>query len=108
LSVVHIDPETGDALTGESAFEQTFLDPANAARQFKLKLGTDDEVLPGKTATDLVAILLAEEKRLIESQTGEAVDGAVLTVPANFTDLQKTAVNQAAETAGYRCATARQ
>lgn len=100
MSVIYIDPTSGKSLIGEDAFEQSFVDPANAVSQFKLKLGSDDRLLADRSATDLVAMLLVEARKHAERQTGESIDAAVVTVPANFMDIQKKAVLKAADIAG--------
>lgn len=100
LSYIYIDPVSGNTLIGEDAFEQMFVDPANGVSGFKLQLGSDETLVANKTAIDLTAMMLVEAKRNAERQTGESVDSAVFTVPANFTDKQKKAVNKAAEIAG--------
>lgn len=47
------------------------------------------------------AHVLAELKRLAEMQLGESITDAVVSVPANFTDVQKTATRDAAIAAGF-------
>lgn len=98
---VHIDPQ-GKCLVGDDAFEQGFVDPKNTAGHFKLKLGLDDQILPGKTAKELAAILVKAAKELVEKVTGESIDAAVVTVPANFSDKQKKALLGACEEAGIK------
>lgn len=100
MCVVYMDAQSGKTLFGDQAYEQSFIDPANAASRFKLKLGTDEKLLAGKTVPEVFAMLLLYVKKFAEQQTGESVDGAVLTVPANFLDAQKKAVLKAAELAG--------
>ncbi|MCG3132488.1 MAG: Chaperone protein DnaK [Phycisphaerae bacterium] len=90
----------GGWLIGQAAREQGFVDPKGVVSNFKLKLGSTEPLLRGKCAEELVAVLLAYQKELMERQTGERVNGGVITVPAEFDDVQKKALLRACELAG--------
>ncbi|QDV89917.1 Chaperone protein DnaK [Phycisphaerae bacterium RAS2] len=98
---VYIDG-SGQCLVGDDAHEQGFVDPQNVVRHFKLSLGSDQKLLGGKNAAELAEILILAAKQFAEKQAGESVDAAVISVPANFTDKQKKALQQACESAGIK------
>lgn len=54
------------------------------------------------SAIDLSSIFLKELVRRVEARQGMKVDGAVITVPAYFTDHEKSNTRKAAERAGIR------
>lgn len=99
LSVLHYSP-TGAPLVGTDAHEQSFVDPDNTARAFKLQLGTTDNVLRGDrhiTATDASADLIGALKSYAETQLDITVAEAVATCPAHFDDAAKQALLEAFE-----------
>lgn len=98
-SVVYYQ-QKGDPLVGTDAYEQGFIDPDNTARNFKLKLGTNENVLNNGqvvTATDATAALIACLKEAMERQLNMIVEECVATCPANFKDDAKQALLEAFE-----------
>ncbi len=99
LTCLYAKPD-GGWLIGDAAYEQSFVDPTRAISAFKLKLGSAEPLLIGHTADELAAVVLRHIKELAEKQTGESVDGAVVTVPVEFDDVQKKSLLRAFELAG--------
>lgn len=64
------------------------------------RLRVGGEVL---TSEEIAAHVLTHMVRLAEAATGEKVDGAVITVPAYFNDMQRQATRDAAEIANLKC-----
>ena len=101
-SVVYY-PQSGDPLVGSDAVEQGYIDPARCVKNFKLKLGTtEDLVQNGRnvTATDATADLICYLKKIAEKQLGIAVKECVVTCPANFRDDSKQALLEACKRNG--------
>jgi len=97
--------KSGEVLVGTDALEQGYVDPARCLRNFKLKLGTTDNLLGNSqvvTATDAAAIVLKYLKKMAEKQLGIEVRECVLTCPANFLDDAKQALLEAADRAGLK------
>lgn len=84
-----VDMATGKA--GKSQFENM-----SASRSFKVDISMGREgILPRAAST----FVLKELKRVAEKDTGETVKDVVISVPAYFTDTQRTATIAAAEAA---------
>src|SRR5580658_5891954 len=125
-SVVSFHP-TGKVLVGEPAKERRIIDPSNTISSIKRLIGRTwdmEEVqrarraLPfelvegpkegvavvarGETYTlpEISAFVLRRAKALAEAALGQTVDRAVITVPANFNDLQRAATKLAGKLAG--------
>lgn len=97
--------QDGQPNVGREAANEALARPEHTLTDFKLELGSDKVLYTtasGKpyTATDCTALVLEKLKRDAEQLIGEAVTGAVVTVPANFQDDQKHALLQAAKQAG--------
>jgi molecular chaperone DnaK len=75
----------------------SFFKPHMGNPQFQLRFGER-----AYSATDLSAIVLRRLKEDAEARLGEAVDRAVITVPAYFADPQRKATIKAGEAAGFR------
>ncbi|RYY94279.1 MAG: Hsp70 family protein [Chitinophagaceae bacterium] len=91
-------------LVGEKAQELIAKDPANVIGSFKRKMGTDEAYfVPASTAfltpIELSAIVLRELKGFVH--TGEAVERAVITIPASFDTIQSNATKKAGYAAGF-------
>ncbi|MCC6190339.1 MAG: Hsp70 family protein [Anaerolineales bacterium] len=102
-SVVGFNP-AGQLLVGTPASNQYVLYPERTVRSIKRKMGTDETVsLLGReyTPAEISAIILREMKRIAETNLGEAVDRAVITVPAYFSDGARQATREAGEIAGF-------
>ena len=104
-SVIHID-RRGNRTVGVRAYDQAILAPENVAQGFKRLMGTStplrfaasgQEMLPEEASAELLRTLVGYA--LLDS--GEAaVDGAVVTIPAAFNQLQSEATLAAAHAAG--------
>jgi len=126
-SVVSILPD-GRILVGQRAKERLVLDPENtffstkrfigrdmrqeenswAATAYPFRIHAGENGVPtvrshGReyTLTDIAGMILAYLKKLAEQATGLPVPQAVITVPANFNDVQRTTTRQAGERAGF-------
>ncbi len=96
-SVVHVS-EDGKTLVGADALEQGYVEPTRCARNFKLKLGTQESVLGNGVKfdpTDATAALIGYLKKHVEQAVGMEVTECVATCPANFRDDQKQALLEA-------------
>lgn len=126
-SVVSILPD-GRILVGQRAKERLVLDPENtffstkrfigrdmrqeenswAATAYPFRIHAGENGVPvvrshGReyTLTDVGGMILAYLKKVAEQATGLPVPQAVITVPANFNDVQRTTTRQAGERAGF-------
>lgn len=102
-SVLYFEPD-GNILYGEDAKSIQAAGDNNAVAFFKRSMGKDTFSVEfyGKTynATDFSAIFLEKIKKEAESQIGEAIDAAVITVPAYFTHKEREATIEAGKKAG--------
>ena len=101
-SAVSVDAG-GEVLVGLAARDRQATRPRDTATVFKRLMGTGKEtVLNGIrfAPEDLSALVLGSLKRDAEAHLGEAVTGAVVTVPAYFNDRQRKATRRAGELAG--------
>jgi molecular chaperone DnaK len=101
-SVVGLTPN-GNLLVGTPARNQYVLYPERTVRSIKRKMGQDVEVLLGDRSykpQEISAMILRELKNGMEAQLGEPVEGAVITVPAYFSDSARQATREAGEIAG--------
>lgn len=125
-SIVSFHP-SGDVLVGDLAKERLFNDPENTIYSvkrligrawdgedvkqvlrrvpFKLVEGKNKELSVATRAGDfsipeLSAFVLRRAKAIAEAALGQKVDKAVVTVPANFNDLQRAATKIAGRLAG--------
>jgi molecular chaperone DnaK len=101
-SVVGLTPN-GNLLVGTPARNQYVLYPERTVRSIKRKMGQDVEVLLGDRSykpQEISAMILRELKNGMEAQLGETVSGAVITVPAYFSDSARQATREAGEIAG--------
>jgi molecular chaperone DnaK len=102
-SVVHLDVR-GNAVIGEAAKNGFAFDPENTALFFKINMGEPGwtKLINGNRydATRLSAYLLRRLKEDTETEVGQNITKAVVTVPAYFSDSQRVATKQAAEIAG--------
>ena len=104
-SVIHID-RRGNRTVGVRAYDQAILAPENVAQGFKRLMGTStklhfaasgEEMLPEEASAELLRTLVGYA--LLDSGDA-AVDGAVVTIPAAFNQLQSEATLAAAHAAG--------
>lgn len=94
----------GTVLYGQEAKDMQLTGDTNTASFFKRSMGRADFATPirGRTydATELSSILLQKLVTEAESQCGEKIDAAVITVPAYFTSLEREATIAAGRKAG--------
>jgi molecular chaperone DnaK len=104
-SVVWIDKKNR-MFVGAPAKERVESDPENAAHEFKLKMGTDEEFTFTESGVkmkphELSSQVLLALKSDVQRSLGEVVENAVITVPAGFEQPQCEATNEAAMLAGF-------
>ncbi len=93
----------GQLLVGEPARRQAVTNPDGTIKNVKRKMGSSEKVTAlGKeyTPQQISAFILQKIKKDAESYLGEAVDKAVITVPAYFNDNQRQATKDAGAIAG--------
>lgn len=104
-SVININ-KSGHRFVGNRAYQQALLSPENVAQRFKRLMGTNTSVgfaasgvtmTPEECSTEIIRMLLAQAKT--ESGEGE-IEGAVITIPAAFNQMQSEATLRAAAAAG--------
>ena len=103
-SVVSIDEE-GNVFVGRTAKERKQLYPESCAATFKRNMGSDRKYeLSGKeyTAEELSSFILRSLKEDAEEYLGEAVEEAVISVPAYFNDMRRKATKRAGALAGLK------
>ena len=101
-SVVSVDDD-GSILVGAAARDRLITHPERTAACFKRSMGTNRRYeLGGKvfTAEDLSSFLLRRLREDAEDYLGEAVDEAVVSVPAYFAEAQRSATKRAGALAG--------
>lgn len=101
-SVVGLAPD-GRLLVGAEAHRQYVLYPERTVRSVKRRMGEDVSLPLGDrawTPVELSAMILRRLKEAAESAVGEPVQRAVITVPAYFSDAQRTATREAGRVAG--------
>jgi molecular chaperone DnaK len=126
-SVVAVNTKTGERLVGQVARRQAIVNPENTIFSIKRFMGrknTDPEVerglelvpyqvtaapngdvrvhMAGKeyAPPEISAMILSKLKADAEAYTGEAINQAVITVPAYFNDSQRNATKDAGKIAG--------
>src|SRR5213075_439249 len=95
--------KSGEVLVGEVAKRQAITNPDRTIRSVKRHMGSAWSVdIDGKkyTAQEISARILQKLKRDAEAYLGDAVNQAVITVPAYFDDAQRTATKEAGQIAG--------
>ncbi len=95
--------DDGSVLVGMAARERQSTHPKQTATAFKRLMGTRQQIRLGKdlwSAEDLSSLVLKSLVADAEAFLGEAVEGAVITVPAYFNDKQRKATRRAGELAG--------
>jgi molecular chaperone DnaK len=103
-SAVYFAPD-GSIIIGTEALNAGFAEPQRLVVNWKRDMGTDKPLHTddnGKVyaAKDILAILLADAKENIEAKTDTVVNQAVVTVPANYNDLQKRHTIEAGKSVG--------
>lgn len=103
-SAIYFAPE-GEVILGAEAENLMLCEPDRGVLHWKRYIGSDDVLHrtdDGKEyrAVDCARIYLEQVKAAYEKATGEILRKAVLSVPANYNDRQKTETRQAAEAVG--------
>ncbi len=101
-SVVHLT-EDGEAVVGDGAVNQLLMQPERTKREVKKQMGTNDPIKLGDAAynpQEVSAMILQKLVTDAEQRLGGSVSNAVITVPAYFTDRQRSATREAGEIAG--------
>ena len=94
---------TGELLIGTPARNQQLLYPERTVRSIKRKMGSDETVTLGDrtfTPQEISALLLRELTEWAHKRLGFPVKKAVISVPAYFSDAQRTATREAGTLAG--------
>lgn len=99
--------EDDSVLVGTEAVNAALAYPDRAVYDFKVHMGTDKVLYTSKkgakhTAKDIASIILEQVKADAEAKTGEPVNDVVITVPANYSNLQKQHTHEAAQKAGMK------
>ncbi|MGD9113276.1 MAG: Hsp70 family protein, partial [Desulfobacterales bacterium] len=95
--------QTGELLIGAPARNQQLLYPDRTVRSIKRKMGSDETVTLGEkrfTPPEISALLLRELTQWAQNKLGLAVNKAVVSVPAYFSDAQRNATREAGKLAG--------
>ncbi len=95
--------DDGGLMVGLAARERQPTHPKLTATAFKRYMGTAHKLELGRAtyaADELSSLVLASIKADAEAFLGEAVTGAVITVPAYFNDKQRRATRRAGQLAG--------
>lgn len=97
--------EENEPIVGQKARNRALLYPEETVASVKRMMGEQDSVHVGgshRTPEELSSYILAYLKRAAEKEDGRAVERAVITVPAYFSDAQRRATRQAGEMTGLR------
>jgi len=103
-SIVYISDD-GEVKVGEDALSYTVLEPENTVIEVKRLMGTQNSLKLGKKylkPQEVSCYILKYLKLCAESYLGEALEEAVITVPAYFTNEQRIATKEAGELAGFK------
>jgi molecular chaperone DnaK len=95
--------DDGRLLVGKAARNQWVLAPERTVKSIKRKMGQDVKVKLGDQEyrpQEISAMILRSLRDRAARQLGQAVDKAVITVPAYFKDAQRQATREAGELAG--------
>ena len=103
-SVVGLEPD-GSLLVGQAARNQYLLYPERTIRSIKRRMGEQVRLSMGEqefSPVEIAAMILRRLKGAAEVELGGPVQRAVITVPAYFSDAQRSATKEAGEVAGLR------
>jgi molecular chaperone DnaK len=96
----------GGMLVGKRAYDQAAFSPENVAQGFKRLMGTSSQITftgsertmrPEEASAEILKTLIAQARMAVGDFT---IEGAVVTVPAAFNQMQTEATMRAAEAAG--------
>lgn len=76
-------------------------DSANTIFSVKRRMGSNEKIF-GRSPAEISSDILSYIKLSAEMKLGRKIDAAVITVPAHFSDAQRTATKQAASIAGIK------
>jgi len=88
--------EDGEVIVGSEAKNNSVTDPDNYRAFIKREIGEKKKLYKDYTPEALSAIILKKLKADAERALNDTISGAVITVPAYFTDAERTATKQAA------------
>ena len=96
---------SGRILIGDKAREYQEKDPKNVVGSFKRKMGTSESFWihstgETKSPVELSSLVLKELKNFV--YTDEALEAAVITIPASFDTVQSNATKKAGHLAGFQ------
>jgi len=94
---------SGELLVGEPARNQQALYPERTVRSIKRRMGSQETVMLGNrsfTPPEISAVILRELVEWARLSLGERPEKAVITVPAYFSDAQRSATREAGALAG--------
>src|SRR5450755_1063428 len=94
---------SGELLVGEPARNQQSLYPERTVRSIKRQMGSSETVMLGDksfTPPEISAVILRELVEWARQSLGERPEKAVITVPAYFSDAQRSATREAGALAG--------
>jgi molecular chaperone DnaK len=94
---------SGELLVGEAARNQQALYPERTVRSIKRRMGSPEAVIVGGrsfTPPEISAVILRELADWARASLGERPQKAVITVPAYFSDAQRSATREAGALAG--------
>ncbi len=94
---------SGELLVGEPARNQQALYPERTVRSIKRRMGSQETVMLGDrafTPPEISAVILRELAEWARLSLGERPGKAVITVPAYFSDAQRSATREAGALAG--------
>jgi len=94
---------SGELLVGEAARNQQALYPERTVRSIKRRMGSQETVMLGGnsfTPPEISAMILRELAEWARGSLGERPEKAVITVPAYFSDAQRSATREAGALAG--------
>ena len=95
--------QVDELLIGAPARNQQLLYPERTVRSIKRKMGSDEIISLGEktfTPPEISAFLLRELVQWAQEKLGFAVQKAVISVPAYFSDAQRSATREAGKLAG--------
>ena len=91
--------DADDVAVGRKALSKT--DYAHTVFSIKRNMGSRDKFF-GKFPEEISAEILSYVKEVAEQKLGDSIEAAVITVPAHFSDVQRTATKRAASLAGIK------
>lgn len=104
-SVISYDDKSQEIIVGQSAKERLISHPELSVATFKRQMGTKAQITLGDRtfkAEELSALMLKQLKQDAEAYLGCEVAEAVISVPAYFSDAQRSATKIAGELAGLK------